>query len=129
MAQTDMSRQLAQAPVPRLLLRLSLPAIAAQLVNALYSIVDRVFIGNMPGVGVDALTGLGFTMPVIMIISAFSMLIGMGGSPLLSIRLGEGDEAAAAPSTTVTVPTPVRPWAFRKAFIPREIMTNTEPST
>ena len=96
MAQTDMSRQLAQAPVPRLLLRLSLPAIAAQLVNALYSIVDRVFIGNMPGVGADALTGLGFTMPVIMIISAFSMLIGMGGSPLLSIRLGEGDKAAAA---------------------------------
>lgn len=81
MAQTDMSRQLAQAPVPRLLLRLSLPAIAAQLVNALYSIVDRVFIGNMPGVGADALTGLGFTMPVIMIISAFSMLIGMGGLP------------------------------------------------
>lgn len=96
MSQSTMQEQLAHGKIPPLLLRLSLPVILAQLVNALYSIVDRMFIGRMPGAGTSALTGLGFTLPVIMIISAFSMLIGMGGAPLCSIRLGEGDRAAAA---------------------------------
>lgn len=78
------------APVGRLLLRLALPAICAQLINALYNIVDRMYIGHIPGSGALALTGVGVTFPIIMLISAFSSLVGMGGAPLASIRMGEG---------------------------------------
>lgn len=78
------------APVGRLLLRLSLPAICAQIINALYNIVDRMYIGHISGSGALALTGVGVTFPIIMLISAFSSLVGMGGAPLASIRMGEG---------------------------------------
>ena len=71
----------------------------AQLINALYNIVDRMYIGRMEGVGAAALTGVGVSMPIIMIISAFAALIGMGGAPLTSIRLGAGkrEEAESLP--------------------------------
>lgn len=96
MEKMDIRGALEQGRVTPLLLRLSFPIILAQLVHVLYNIVDRMFIGRMPGVGTAALAGLGFTMPIIMTMSAFSMLIGMGGAPLVSIRLGEGDREAAA---------------------------------
>ena len=96
MNDTDTQKQLATGKILPLLLRLSLPVTLAQLVHVLYNLVDRMFIGRMPGIGTDALTSLSFTMPVLLIISAFSNLIGMGGAPLLSIRLGEGDHKAAA---------------------------------
>ncbi|MEM1484333.1 MATE family efflux transporter [Oscillospiraceae bacterium PP1C4] len=92
---TDMNDQLARGKILPLLLKLTLPATVAQLVNALYSIVDRMYIGRMHGVGTAALGGLGLTFPIIMLITAFSVLVGMGGSPLASIRMGEGDEAGA----------------------------------
>lgn len=76
--------------VGRLLIRLSVPAVTAQLVNMLYNVVDRMFIGHIPEVGATALTGVGVTFPVIMIISAFASLVGMGGAPLAAIRMGEG---------------------------------------
>ena len=76
--------------VGRLLIRLSVPAVTAQLVNMLYNVVDRMFIGHISEVGATALTGVGVTFPVIMIISAFASLIGMGGAPLAAIRMGEG---------------------------------------
>src|SRR5699024_9829183 len=75
--------------------RLALPAITAQLINALYNIVDRIYIGHIEGEGDIALTGLGITFPIIMLISAFSALIGMGGSPRASIRMGEGHTEGA----------------------------------
>ncbi|NMM65320.1 MATE family efflux transporter [Clostridium sp. P21] len=87
----DMNEQLAHAKILPLLIKLTIPVTIAQLVNALYSIVDRMYIGHMPGIGTKALTGIGLTFPIIMIIAAFSCLPGMGGAPLASIALGEGD--------------------------------------
>lgn len=81
--------------IGKLLLRLAIPAILAQLVNALYNIVDRIYIGHIEGVGTEALTGVGVTFPIIMIITAFSALIGMGGAPKAAIKMGEGDYDAA----------------------------------
>lgn len=81
--------------VGKLLLRLALPAIAAQLVNMLYNIVDRMYIGHIPEVGAAALTGVGVSFPIIMIISAFSALIGMGGAPHASIKMGQGKNGEA----------------------------------
>ncbi|HJA69771.1 MAG TPA: MATE family efflux transporter [Firmicutes bacterium] len=81
--------------VGKLLLKLSVPAVTAQLVNMLYNIVDRIYIGNMEGIGDAALTGVGVTFPVLMFISAFASLIGMGGAPRASVKLGEKNNAEA----------------------------------
>lgn len=81
--------------VSTLLLRLALPAIAAQLVNALYNIVDRMYIGHIEGVGDLAITGLGVCFPVLMFISALSALVGVGGGSQAAIRIGEGREELA----------------------------------
>ena len=86
---------LGNAPVKGLLLRLALPAIAAQLVNALYNMVDRMYIGHMAVDGDLALTGLGLTFPIIMFISALSALVGMGGGSRAAITMGEGDRDKA----------------------------------
>ncbi len=82
-------------PVGRLLLRLSVPTVAAQLINMLYNIVDRIYIGHMPGSGNLALTGVGVCMPIIMFVSAFAALIGAGGAPRASIFMGRGDQESA----------------------------------
>ena len=76
--------------VGRLLARLALPAITAQLINALYNIVDRMYIGHIEGVGDLALTGLGICFPVLMFVSALSALVGLGGGSRAAIRMGEG---------------------------------------
>lgn len=81
--------------VGKLIFKLSIPAIAAQIINALYNMVDRAYIGHMPENGDMALTGLGLTFPIIMLISAFSYLIGMGGAPLAAIKMGGGDNKRA----------------------------------
>ena len=78
-----------------LVFRMALPAVAAQLVNLLYSIVDRIYIGHIEGVGVEALAGVGLTTSVIMLIAAFSSLVGGGGSPLAAIELGRGNRDGA----------------------------------
>jgi len=87
--------QLANGEILPLLIRLSIPAATAQIVNALYSIVDRMFIGHLPDVGSLALSGLGLTFPITMLIAAFSCLPGAGGAPLASIAIGEGDARRA----------------------------------
>ena len=86
---------LGKDPVGPLLLRLAAPAITSQVVNALYNVVDRMYIGHIPENGAVALTGLGVCFPLIMLISAFANLIGMGGAPRASIMMGHGDEKAA----------------------------------
>lgn len=86
---------LANAPIGRLMLKLAIPAVAAQLINMLYNIVDRVYIGHIPEVGQLALTGVGVTFPILMLISAFAAFSGMGGAPLASIQLGAGDREGA----------------------------------
>lgn len=96
MAEKQDSRQaLASAPLWPLMLRLATPAVVAQLVNLLYNIVDRIYIGHMPENGDLALTGLGLTFPVLLSISAFSALVGSGGAPIAAIFLGKRDEDAA----------------------------------
>ena len=82
-------------PIPGLMLTLAIPSIIAQLINVLYNIVDRMYIGHIPDVGFAALTGVGVTLPIIMIISAFSSFIGAGGAPLAAIALGKGDREKA----------------------------------
>lgn len=91
----DSRQALATAPLWPLMLRLALPAVVAQLVNLLYNIVDRIYIGHMPENGDLALTGLGLTFPVILSISAFSALVGNGGAPIAAIFLGKKEEDAA----------------------------------
>lgn len=86
---------LGQGSVGKLLLRHALPTITAQLVNALYNMVDRIYIGHIPVVGRTALTGVGVCMSLIMIISAFAALTAMGGATRASIFLGRGDRAGA----------------------------------
>ena len=72
-----------------LVFRMALPSVVAQIVNLLYNIVDRIFIGRIPGIGTDALAGVGVTGSVIILISAFSMIVGGGAAPLASIALGQ----------------------------------------
>lgn len=89
------NEKLLNGKIGSLLFNLALPAILAQLVNVAYNIVDRMYIGRIPVVGTDALTGLGLAFPILMIISASAALIGMGGAPLASIALGKKDHKQA----------------------------------
>ena len=83
------SNKLGTEKISRLLFQLALPAITAQIINMLYNIVDRIYIGHIAGIGTLALTGVGVCFPIIILITAFSSLIGMGGAPQASIRMGE----------------------------------------
>ncbi|MGL5641952.1 MAG: MATE family efflux transporter, partial [Paraclostridium sp.] len=85
---------LGKGSVGKLLFQLALPAIIAQLVNVLYNIVDRIFIGRMPN-GEVAMAGVGVAFPIILIVAAFSALVGMGGAPLAAIKMGEKDNKGA----------------------------------
>ncbi|MFR1436335.1 MAG: MATE family efflux transporter [Acutalibacteraceae bacterium] len=82
-------------PVGRLLLKLALPTVTAQVINMLYNIVDRIYIGHIPDVGDVALTGVGVCMPLIMIVTAFAAFAGFGGAPRASIFMGKGDNDSA----------------------------------
>lgn len=86
---------LEKEPVKHLLFILALPAITSQVVNALYNMVDRMYIGHIEGVGATALTGVGVCFPIIMIVSAFAYLLGMGGAPRASIYMGKKDNQTA----------------------------------
>ena len=86
---------LGRDPLGKLLFKLALPTITAQLINMLYNVVDRIYIGHMEGVGDLALTGVGVCMPLIMIISAFASLVAGGGAPRASIFMGQGDNDSA----------------------------------
>lgn len=92
---TDKKEVLGTAPVGRLLLRLAVPTVVAQLINMLYNIVDRIYIGHIPDVGDLALTGVGVCMPVILLVSAFAALISSGGAPRASIFMGKQDTESA----------------------------------
>ena len=96
---------LAIEPVTKLFFKLAIPSVLAQLVNLLYNLVDRIFIGRITDVGSTALTGVGVCFPLIIIISAFSSLFGMGGAPKAAIKLGEGnkDEANKILGNSITM--------------------------
>jgi len=91
----DNKEILGTAPIGKLLFQLAVPTVVAQLINMLYNIVDRIYIGHMPGDGSLALTGVGVCMPIIMIVSAFAALISSGGAPRASIYMGRGDKGTA----------------------------------
>ena len=93
--QSGHTLNLGEDSIPSLMIRLALPSVIAQTINMLYNMVDRMYIGAIPGVGAYALTGVGLTLPIITLISAFSSLLGTGGAPLASIKLGEGNDKAA----------------------------------
>lgn len=86
---------LGKEPLGKLLWRLAVPTVLAQLINMLYNIVDRIYIGHIPEVGALALTGVGVCMPLILIVSAFAALVGNGGAPRASISMGRGDKESA----------------------------------
>lgn len=92
---TKNNEALGTAPVGKLLFKLAIPTVVAQLVNMLYNIVDRIFIGHMPEGGDLALTGVGVCMPLILIVSAFAALVGSGGAPRASIFLGKQEQENA----------------------------------
>ena len=81
--------------VKKLLLQLMIPAVVAQVVNLLYNIVDRIYIGHIAGIGAAALTGVGLFSPILMLLNAFAMLIGAGGAPRTAIALGQGNKDEA----------------------------------
>ena len=81
--------------IKKLLFSMAVPAITAQIINLLYNMVDRIYIGHIPEVGATALTAIGVTMPIIMVVSAFAALISMGGAPRSSIMMGKGDKESA----------------------------------
>ena len=91
----DNDNLLAAAPVPKAFFKLAVPAVAAQLINILYNLVDKMFIGHIPEVGKQALAGVGVTAPVILAISAFAALVSMGGAPKASIFLGKREKEQA----------------------------------
>lgn len=81
--------------ISKLMWSMAIPSIIAQVINILYSIIDRIYIGHIPNIGTNALTGIGLTFPIITLISAFSAFVGVGGAPLSSIALGKGDRKRA----------------------------------
>ena len=93
--QQEQTNPLATGSIGKLLFRLAIPSITAQIINVLYNMVDRMFIGHIPEIGAAALTGVGITFPIITLISAFSYLIGMGGAPLAAIEMGKNNQKQA----------------------------------
>ena len=91
----DRKELLASAPIGKLLFKLALPTVVAQLINMLYNVVDRIFIGHIDEIGDLALTGIGVCVPLIMLVSAFAALVSSGGAPRASIFMGRGDTESA----------------------------------
>ena len=90
-----MNQNMGTGNVKRLLAQLAIPAIVAQVINLLYNVVDRIYIGHIPEVGASALTGVGLFMPILMLINAFAMLAGSGGAPRAAIAMGQKDNDTA----------------------------------
>lgn len=91
----DKEKKMATERIGKLMISMAVPSIIAQIINILYSIVDRIYIGHIEDVGMEALTGVGVTFPIITLISAFSAFVGAGGAPLAAIWLGKGDRKRA----------------------------------
>ena len=89
------TNDLGRDPVFRLVCRLAIPTMLAQLVSVLYSIVDRIYIGNIQGIGDSGLAGVGVCGPIVTLLSSFASLVGLGGSPIMAMRMGEGRDREA----------------------------------
>lgn len=95
MSTKSTTQDMGSASVPKLMLNLAIPAVIAQLINMLYNIVDRIYIGHIPEAGASALTGVGLFLPILMMINAFAMLAGSGGAPRAAIAMGKNDREGA----------------------------------
>ncbi len=95
MQEQDKEQKMATEKIGKLMFSMAVPSIVAQIINILYSIVDRIYIGHIEGVGMEALTGVGVTFPIVTLVSAFSAFVGAGGAPLAAIWLGKGDRKRA----------------------------------
>lgn len=95
MAAKEKKQDMGSGSVPKLMLNLAIPAVIAQLINMLYNIVDRIYIGHIPQAGAAALTGVGLFLPILMMINAFAMLAGSGGAPRAAISMGKNDREGA----------------------------------
>lgn len=93
---TNSGTDFSKGNVTTVIIKQALPLIVAQIAALLYNIVDRIYIGHIPGIGADALTGVGITFPIVSLISAFTQLFGMGGCPLFSMARGAGDNKKAS---------------------------------
>ena len=89
MAEKARQQNMGTGSIPKLLAQMAVPAVVAQIINLLYNIVDRIYIGHMPEVGANALTGVGLFLPILMLINAFAMLCGAGGAPRAAIAMGQ----------------------------------------
>ena len=94
MADTE-KKDMGTGSVKKWMLNLAVPAVVAQVINLLYNIVDRIYLGHIPGIGALALTGVGLFAPILMLITAFAMLAGAGGAPRAAIAMGEGNREKA----------------------------------
>lgn len=95
MSQQKVNQDMGKGSIPQLMLNLAIPAVVAQLINMLYNIVDRIYIGHIPEAGASALTGVGLFLPILMMINAFAMLAGSGGAPRAAIAMGKNDQREA----------------------------------
>lgn len=95
MAAASANQDMGSGSIKKLLVQLAVPAVVAQIINLLYNVVDRIYIGHIPGIGAAALTGVGLFAPILMLITAFAMLPGSGGAPRAAISMGQGDRANA----------------------------------
>lgn len=91
----EKTQDMGSGSIPKLLAQLAIPAVVAQIVNLLYNIVDRIYIGHIPEIGASALTGVGLFTPILMLINAFAMLAGAGGAPRAAIAMGEKNHERA----------------------------------
>ena len=95
MAKERAKQDMGSGSIPKLMLNLAIPAVVAQLINMLYNIVDRIYIGHIPEAGASALTGVGLFLPILMMINAFAMLAGSGGAPRAAIAMGKNEQENA----------------------------------
>ena len=95
MAELSQKQDMGTGSIKKLLLRLAVPAVVGQVINLLYNVVDRIYIGHIPEVGGTALTGVGLFTPILMLLTAFAMLAGAGGAPRAAIAMGRGEKDAA----------------------------------
>lgn len=93
--ENNKTQDMGTGSIPKLLAQLAIPAVVAQIINLLYNIVDRIYIGHIPEIGASALTGVGLFLPILMLINAFAMMVGTGGAPLTAIAMGKGDNKHA----------------------------------
>ena len=95
MAASAANKDMGTGSIKKLMLDLAVPAVVAQIINLLYNVVDRIYIGHIPGIGAAALTGVGLFTPILMLLTAFAMLPGSGGAPRAAIAMGRGDTDGA----------------------------------